>query len=151
MQRKRSLTSLIVGDLLVWVLITVIGRISHQLPLTVGAILWTTFPFALAWLVIAPLAGLYRPDILTRYSSVTWRALVATLIAAPLGSFLRHTPGPPHPFHLLRCHDRHHSADDVAVAMGIYLVAMSNPLMMAASKHTYTPVDQYNTRMDWQI
>ncbi|MDN4595376.1 DUF3054 domain-containing protein [Polycladomyces subterraneus] len=89
MQRSASIISLIAGDLLVLVLFTVIGRISHSLPLAVGAILWTTFPFALAWLVIAPLMGLYRPDVQTRFLSVTWRVGLAVLVAAPLGSYLR--------------------------------------------------------------
>jgi uncharacterized membrane protein YfcA len=35
------------------------------------------------------LAGLYRPDVHTRFLSVTWRTGVAIVIAAPLGSYLR--------------------------------------------------------------
>jgi len=89
MQKNTSIISLIAGDLLVLVLFTVIGRISHNLPLSVGAVLWTTFPFALAWLVIAPLMGLYRPDVQTRFLSVTWRTGLAVFVAAPLGSYLR--------------------------------------------------------------
>jgi hypothetical protein len=48
MQRNATIISLIAGDLSVLLLFTVIGRISHQLPMGIGAILWTTFPFALA-------------------------------------------------------------------------------------------------------
>ncbi len=51
---------LVAGDALCFVIFALAGRRSHAESQGFGAILWTAFPFALGWFVVAPLLGAYR-------------------------------------------------------------------------------------------
>lgn len=81
---------LLLGDTLAVVIITVIGFLFHKTLLTTPLmrIAATFFPTLLAWLLIAPWLGLYRPEIYANGRQL-WRAGWAVILAAPLAGLLR--------------------------------------------------------------
>lgn len=91
----RSHLPLVVGgDLLALVGFVSYGLYSHGLdpwlvPEHVG---WVALPFVLAWLVVAPAAGLYRPDTLTSVRTTIVLLVVGWTVASLLGGAIRATP-----------------------------------------------------------
>lgn len=78
-----------IGDFVTLFLLTVVGFASHQELNTAGWRLLTTFlPLCAAWLLSAPVLGLYRYDV---YSSPhqLWKSIWAMVLAGPLAALLR--------------------------------------------------------------
>ncbi len=81
---------LVLGDLLAIFVVTVIGFATHGeagvtfLPRMAAAFL----PVSLAWFVLAPMLGLFRPERVLDPKQL-WRSVVAMLFAAPLAAVLR--------------------------------------------------------------
>jgi len=88
--QRRQRIVLLVGDLLAYAIITLIGFASHD-EFTGSAIprmLATYVPFLASWLLVAPWLGLYSLAA-GQGSSVLWRAPLAAFLAGPLGAWLR--------------------------------------------------------------
>ena len=81
---------LLIGDGLCYLLITLIGFMSHDTlsGSNIDRLLITFLAFFIAWLLVSPWLGLFRQEILISRSGV-WRPAVAAFIAAPLGGWFR--------------------------------------------------------------
>lgn len=81
---------LILGDIFSIALVTVIGFATHgQTELALLPRMLTTFgPLALAWLLVAPFLGLFRPEI-TANPRQLWRPFLGMVFAGPLAALLR--------------------------------------------------------------
>lgn len=92
MSNNRSLRqkfTLIAGDVIVIVLVTVYGFSTHGTLGTAGLhILTTLIPLTLAWFAVAPLMGAYRADYV-RNPARLWLPVWAALVAGPLASWFR--------------------------------------------------------------
>lgn len=88
--------ALFVGDLVVFTVFAVWGRVSHNMELTVSGVAETGVPFWLTWTVLAALLGGYRsravrtPARAALYTAGLW--LAACPLAAWLRSFYLQTP-----------------------------------------------------------
>jgi hypothetical protein len=90
---KRSIDHLppwvmLVGDVLVLLGVTLAGFSNHNSSLEGGRWLTTFVPLCIAWGLVSPWLGCYRPEIYAR-PLPAWRALLAMVLAAPLAAFLR--------------------------------------------------------------
>ena len=87
-----ELVALAVGDLLSLITFAAVGRASHDLIATQGAVLATlntAAPFMLAWLLVGMVLGMYRGTALYPLGRVLWRTLLAGAVAGPLGVAIR--------------------------------------------------------------
>jgi hypothetical protein len=80
--------ALLAGDALVLLAVTLAGFGNHNSSLEGGRWLTTYVPLCIAWGLVAPWLGCFRPEIYTRPIQA-WRALLAMVLAAPLAAFLR--------------------------------------------------------------
>lgn len=91
MAGKRTLIppwALLVGDAVVLLAVTLAGFANHNSSLSDGRWLTTFVPLVIAWGLVAPWLGNYRPET-WRSPTQAWRALLAMALAAPLAGFLR--------------------------------------------------------------
>ncbi len=90
-KESQRLWTIIVGDVLVFLIFAVIGRDSHGKSdglTAIGQIIWTTLPFALSWLLVAPFLGAFRRELMTHPRKMALTTLGAWLAAWPLGVIL---------------------------------------------------------------
>lgn len=88
--RTRTLGALIIGDTLSFLLFAALGRAEHGLSLAqVWPVLVTAAPFWAGWLLVAPLLGALRPEILNGVGRAAGRTALAWLVAGPTGLLLR--------------------------------------------------------------
>lgn len=83
---------LVLGDALAFLLFAALGRQSHQEaagPSALGAIAWTSVPFALGWFVVAPFLGAYRRAATEGPAKMLRRTELAWLAAWPVALLLR--------------------------------------------------------------
>ena len=88
----QRLANLVVGDILVFLVFSVIGRISHGEPVGLTAlpqVVGTAAPFAAGWFIVAPFVGAYRRDLTTRPRQMAKRTAFAWVLACPVGLTLR--------------------------------------------------------------
>src|SRR5260370_1883185 len=88
----RRIAILGIGDILVFLVFGVFGRISHgervgltALPEVGGP----TAPFAAGWFIVAPFVGAYRRDITAQPREMAKRTAFAWVLACPVGLTLR--------------------------------------------------------------
>lgn len=84
--------ALVAGDALAFLVFAAIGRRSHGEEAGLGALLEvgaTAAPFLLAWLVVAPWIGAYRPANTAAPAPMLRATGLAWLAALPLGAGLR--------------------------------------------------------------
>lgn len=89
---RLRIISLAVGDTLVFLLFSVIGRLSHGErvdPAAFPQVLATAAPFAIGWFIIAPYVGAYRHDVTTQPRRMALRTAFAWLLSLPVGLALR--------------------------------------------------------------
>jgi len=87
----RRIATLVIGDLVAFNVVTTIGLISHGELTgldTLGQIVIVAAPFAIGWFLIAPFAGAFRADIAGQPRRIMPRAVLAWLIALPIGLLL---------------------------------------------------------------
>jgi hypothetical protein len=90
-QGVRRLWTLVLGDVIVFLVFSFIGRRSHGEETSLQAawqIVWTAWPFLLAWFIIAPFLGAFRREVLSDPKKIERKTLLAWLCAWPLGLFL---------------------------------------------------------------
>ena len=80
---------LLIGDCVVFAIVTAFGFASHETLGTAGFRMLTTFVLVvIAWLLIAPYLRVYDIDVITRLRDL-WRPPWAMVLAAPMAAFLR--------------------------------------------------------------
>lgn len=80
---------LIIGDVIVFAIVTILGFASHDTIGTAGFRMLTTWvPVVIAWLLVAPHLNVYEYDVVTR-SRDLWRPAWAMVLSAPMAAFLR--------------------------------------------------------------
>ncbi|GCE04275.1 DUF3054 domain-containing protein [Dictyobacter aurantiacus] len=90
-QEARRLWMLIFGDILVFLIFSVIGRQSHGEDTGLTAVLkvvWTALPFAISWFAIAPFMGAFRRELMTEPRQMARKTGFAWLAAWPIGVIL---------------------------------------------------------------
>ena len=87
--RTLLLPSLIIGDLLAILMVTLLGFIFHGESIASPRWLTTFLPFAAAWALQAPWLGLYEPEIASDWRKSWWRAALSGILAAPMAGLLR--------------------------------------------------------------
>lgn len=89
---SRALSLLAAGDLVVFLLFSGIGRLSHGKGVSaddIGPLLANALPFAAAWLVAGTVLGAYRAELLARPRPLLARTLLAWAVALFPGVVLR--------------------------------------------------------------
>lgn len=88
--RKESqrLWMVVVGDVLVFLIFSIIGTYSHEGLMGIGQIIWTALPFILSWFLIAPFLGAFRRELMTQPKAIALKTMLAWLAAWPLGVVL---------------------------------------------------------------
>jgi len=86
----KSISILILGDILALAVITLIGFGTHDelIQFPIDRILATFLPLLAGWFLISPWLGLFKPEI-TSDPRQLWRPVLAMLLAAPLAGLLR--------------------------------------------------------------
>lgn len=85
----RWLISLILGDILTSLIVTMIGFASHGTLETAGVRMFTTFvPLSISWLLITPHLAVYNYQAVINYRQL-WRPFWAMILAAPMTGWLR--------------------------------------------------------------
>ncbi len=85
--RRRVLITLLAGDLLAILALSLIGFFFHNDTFT-WRWLATFLPACAGWGLIAPWLGLYRPEVAAS-PWAAWRAALAGFLAGPLAAWLR--------------------------------------------------------------
>lgn len=83
---------LALGDIVAFLVFAAIGRASHAEAAGLDAIVQvaeTAAPFWLGWMIVAPLLGAYRSDVITAPRAMAGRTALAWLLAWPIGLVLR--------------------------------------------------------------
>lgn len=83
---------LAIGDVIAFLVFAAIGRASHAEAAGLDAIVQiaeTASPFLIGWMIVAPLLGAYRSDIITAPRTMATRTSLAWLLAWPIGLGLR--------------------------------------------------------------
>lgn len=88
MSKSRANPTLITGDFLAILAVSMIGFLTHRESPFTPRLFTTLLPLLLAWGLQAPWFGLYDARIY-RSPKLVWRAGLALLLAAPLAALLR--------------------------------------------------------------
>ena len=89
---SRLAIPLSLGDSIAFLLFAAIGRASHAEAAGLDAIIQvaeTAAPFWLGWMVVSPLLGAYRNDVISVPRTMAARTTLAWLLAWPIGLGLR--------------------------------------------------------------
>jgi Protein of unknown function (DUF3054) len=81
--------SLMIGDTVIFLLFSWIGRWTHHLPIDMKSTLFTAFPFILTWFIISPFFGLFHDDQIKSFKQSLWRTILAVPITTAAGVWLR--------------------------------------------------------------
>jgi hypothetical protein len=86
---NRWLIPVTLGNILTFLLVTLIGFASHGTLETAGNRMFTTFvSLLLSWMLIAPHLKVYDYQVVINYRQL-WRLLWAMVLAAPMAAWLR--------------------------------------------------------------
>jgi hypothetical protein len=91
-QTNSHTARLVFGDIVVFLAFAAIGRGSHNEPTGLTAIpeiILTAAPFAIGWFIVAPFAGAYRPDIVSKPAAMAKRTIFAWAFSWPVALALR--------------------------------------------------------------
>lgn len=83
------LPTIILGDLLAILMVTLLGFIFHGESIATPRWLTTFLPLSAAWALQAPWFGLYEPEIAGDWRRSWWRAALSAVLAAPMAGLLR--------------------------------------------------------------
>lgn len=87
MKPSKIITWLMIGDCVLLVITSVVGFLTHDQAID-WRLLTTYLPYQVAWLMIAPWLGVYRPTD-SADSRQIWRPILAAFLAAPMAAWLR--------------------------------------------------------------
>src|SRR5579864_2965573 len=92
MSYRQAVISLVIGDILVFVIFAIIGDTSHGKLSGLASILHSilvALPFIAGWFIVSPFLGMFRRDILTRPRAMAVRTLRAWIPAWIIAMYLR--------------------------------------------------------------
>ncbi len=92
MPYQQALTSLIIGDILVFIIFAIIGDTSHGKVsglASVGHSIVVALPFIAGWFLVSPFMGLFRRELLTQPRAMALRTLWAWIPAWVIAVILR--------------------------------------------------------------
>ena len=92
MSYQQALVSLVVGDILVFIIFAVLGDTSHGKLSGLASVFHSivvALPFIAGWFLVSPFMGLFRRDILTQPRRMAIRTLLAWLPAWVIAMILR--------------------------------------------------------------
>ena len=92
MSYQQALTSLVIGDILVFIIFAIIGDTSHgKLSglASVGHSIVVALPFIAGWFIVSPFMGLFRRELLTQPRAMAIRTLMAWVPAWVIAMILR--------------------------------------------------------------
>ncbi len=92
MPYQQALTSLIIGDILVFIIFAIIGDTSHgKLSglASVGHSIVVALPFIISWFLVSPFMGMFRRELLTQPRAMAIRTLWAWIPAWVIAMILR--------------------------------------------------------------
>lgn len=85
---SRTQRTVIIGDVVVLILMTLLGFATHLSLDALGRIIVTTAGVIIAWAAVSPFVGVYDERRIADPGSL-WRVAWAWVLAAPLAGFLR--------------------------------------------------------------
>lgn len=88
MTQRVQLRSLLGGDVVAVLIVTMVGFLDHYGTVQGWRWLTTFLPVLAAWFAVAPWLGVYRGDLVCQPREV-WRPVLAALLSAPLAATLR--------------------------------------------------------------
>ena len=87
--RRNQMLVLVGGDILAFVLLTLVGFATHSELGTAGTRMLTTFlPVTTAWFLVAPFLGAYDLERMQQPSQL-WRPFWSMVLAGPLAAWMR--------------------------------------------------------------
>lgn len=89
LSRRTQIISLVVGDILCFLIFATLGMESHGQGLDLFYSFWVALPFMAGWFIVAPWVGAYRADIAKRPRAMLGRTLLCWVIAWPVAMGLR--------------------------------------------------------------
>jgi hypothetical protein len=92
MSYHQALTSLVIGDILVFIIFAIIGDTSHGKMTGLASVLHSivvALPFIAGWFIVSPFMGLFRRELLTQPRQMAIRTLYAWIPAWVIAMVLR--------------------------------------------------------------
>lgn len=89
LSNRMRVTSLVVGDILCFLIFVSLGSDAHGKGVNFLYSLWLSIPFLAAWFIVAPFVGAYRSDVATRPAKMVLRTLLCWLASWPVAMFFR--------------------------------------------------------------
>lgn len=86
---QRILWSLLIGDLIVLLIFSIMGRADHGMTLSAGDIFQTALPFIFGWLIVAPLMKALRPEAVQSIGRAIYKASTTWIVAGSVGLIIR--------------------------------------------------------------
>lgn len=90
--RSGRLTALVVGDIVSFLVFTVVGQSNHKEAISVGSIITIAAPFIIAWFIVAPFLGAFgrrASAATTRPIPLLPRTALSWVVAWPVAFLLR--------------------------------------------------------------
>jgi uncharacterized membrane protein YphA (DoxX/SURF4 family) len=99
MSPRTRVISLVIGDILCFLIFSSLGQTSHHENLNVLSVVLVALPFMAGWFLVAPFLGAFRSDVAARPTKMIIRTLLCWLVAWPVAMILRaifvdHAPPP---------------------------------------------------------
>jgi hypothetical protein len=89
MSNKMRVTSLVVGDILCFLIFVSLGSNAHGKGVNILYSLWLSLPFLAAWFLVSPFVGAYRADVATQPLKMVLRTMLCWLATWPVAMFFR--------------------------------------------------------------
>jgi hypothetical protein len=85
----QRISTLVLGDFLVFLVFATIGRRSHGEASDIWQIFLTALPFAAGWFLVAPFVGAYRRALMSSPRKMAQRTILAWILSWPVAMALR--------------------------------------------------------------
>lgn len=89
MSRSTQIISLVVGDILCFLIFATLGTDAHGQGINLLNSCWVALPFAVAWFIVSPWIGAYKADLSKRPKAMLMRTLLCWLATWPVAMALR--------------------------------------------------------------
>jgi hypothetical protein len=92
MSDAARITSLVIGDAIVFLIFSAIGRRSHNEAAGISSLIQiviTAAPFAIGWFIVSPFVGAFRRGLEVRPGKMAQRTALAWVASWPVGLALR--------------------------------------------------------------
>ena len=92
MSYQQALTSLVIGDILVFIIFAIIGDTSHGKLSGLASVLHSVvvaLPFIAGWFIVSPFVGMFRRELFTQPRAMAIRTLWAWIPAWVIAMILR--------------------------------------------------------------